>query len=173
MHGKHCYLGVYDIPVSGSTDKKVVTQAHSEDELPAALAELEMQKQDTNTITCVYRRNQRHVCIPGNSPNHYSCNIGANPILDIYGTGFHGLMSLWTSGADQSRWYMVEGIHILDRGLFYHPGHNKEDPWYSEKSEGFFQSPKRQISWAIYRMGTHEAGGTMSRIMLHVLIHGS
>jgi hypothetical protein len=76
MHGKHCYLGVYDIPVSGSTDKKVVTQAHSEDELPAALAELEMQKQDTNTITCVYRRNQRHLCIPGNSPNHYSCNLG-------------------------------------------------------------------------------------------------
>jgi hypothetical protein len=124
--GKYSYLGLYDISVLGSTNKKVVTQAHSEGELPAALAGLEMQKQDTNTITCIYRRNQ-HVCIPGNSPNHYSCNFGANPTLDIYGTGFRGLMSLWTSGADQSRWYVVEGIHILDRGLFYHPGPNKED----------------------------------------------
>ena len=44
--------------------------------------------------------------------NHYAWNFEMNSRLYTNGTGFRRLMSLWRSGADQSRQYVVEGIQL-------------------------------------------------------------
>ncbi|KAJ5748658.1 uncharacterized protein N7511_010354 [Penicillium nucicola] len=100
MSGKHCYLGVYDISISGTSDIFLITQAHSEDEISGAVAELERQKQDTSTIRVYIDEICDRPVFQELLQNYYSCNFGVDPKLKSYRTGFNGLMSLWKSNAN-------------------------------------------------------------------------
>ncbi|KAJ5274003.1 hypothetical protein N7478_009128 [Penicillium angulare] len=120
MAGEHCYLSVYDIPVSGISDRKVVVQLSAKMDYLLRFAELEKQRQDENTIRVYIDEINDMPVFPEILQSHYAWSFGVNPSLYSNGTESRRLMSLWRSGAYQSRWYVVEGIHIRNCGFFYH-----------------------------------------------------
>jgi hypothetical protein len=149
-----CFLGVYDIPLSGNSDHQLVAQAHSVSDLPVVFAKLESQGHDAEAIR-VYIDEANSNEDFKNKLREHSCNLGVIPDRDEYNTGFLGVMSLLRPHVTRKRWYLVDGID-LNPSL----GSSSAGLW-KYGSGNSFESSFPDLSLGLPKLDTRK------RVMLH------
>lgn len=107
---RHCYLGVYDIPASGTGNYRAVSETSQLSDIPAALERIEKQEQIPDSIRVYIDEIGVNKDLQTRLSAHWRHSLGIKHSDNEYGTGFYAAMSLCKSGYNQNRWYVVEGI---------------------------------------------------------------